>query len=619
MELDTWNLELSLNRKVLIRLIVIAAGAGIILLSLFAFQLGLDNDPGWGPRRFQILGAGIATILFGALYWITPAFSRWFESSLRPALEGSVFFPRQKPISNLEGQSAKQSSHSRLRQNKWFTWLSRNQTNILLAIMGCFVIWAYIWIITVGRMEKWPEGRNYYWMLTQAFQEGQIHLLIDPNPELLMLENPYDLQQRKGLDYMWDTTLYNEKYYLYWGPVPAVLGMLVSLITSRPVTDVGLVFSFLLGTALFSVWLLQKICRDYGFPGWVFWGGALASAINIPLVWLLTHPTYYEVSISGGQFFMVMGFFLLYLVFRSSPVHNGYLLLSALAFGLAGGTRINLLPSVIFLASVILGRIYLSHRQKLSTAMSSFIVTLLPLGFIACSLLWYNYVRFGSIFEFGHRYQLTGLALTEDYSDQISAGYVVPNLYTYVFRLPSLSRDFPFVTVPGIKENTWPFFIHLPENYYYPEPTAGILFVIPLIGFTALILVRFFWLFINGDIPITGKRTMTAGSPFFWLAFSMLGYILIQMFLLFAFVSSSMRYLFDLSPALIVVSTMFVGYHTQSFEKRSYAVKLFSGLWILAALATVSFGILVGLTGGQNNFLNKNPQLYYQFLEWFNR
>jgi hypothetical protein len=80
-----------------------------------------------------------------------------------------------------------------------------------------------------------------------------------------------------------------------------------------------------------------------------------------------------------------------------------------------------------------------------------------------------------------------------------------------------------------------------------------------------------------------------------------------------------MRYLFDLSPALIVLSTMFVGYHARSFEEKPYVVKVISGLWILTALITVIFGFFVGITGGQNNFLNKNPQLYYQLLEWFNR
>ena len=99
----------------------------------------------------------------------------------------------------------------------------------------------------------------------------------------------------------------------------------------------------------------------------------------------------------------------------------------------------------------------------------------------------------------------------------------------------------------------------------------------------------------------------------------MLGYVLIQMFLLFAFVSSSMRYLFDLSPALIVLSTMFVGYHTQPVEKKPYLTKMLSGLWLLTALLTVVFGFLIGFTGSQNNFLNKNPLLYYQLFEWFSR
>jgi ABC-type amino acid transport system permease subunit len=80
-----------------------------------------------------------------------------------------------------------------------------------------------------------------------------------------------------------------------------------------------------------------------------------------------------------------------------------------------------------------------------------------------------------------------------------------------------------------------------------------------------------------------------------------------------------MRYLFDLSPALILLSTMFVDYHVQSFEKKLHAVKILSTLWVLTSVLTVVLGFLIGFTGSQNNFLNKNPQLYYQLVEWFRR
>jgi hypothetical protein len=185
--------------------------------------------------------------------------------------------------------------------------------------------------------------------------------------------------------------------------------------------------------------------------------------------------------------------------------------------------------------------------------------------------------------------------------------------------MPSLRGKFPFVTIPAIKENMWPFFIRLPKNYYYSEPAAGALFVVPLLGLSAILLIRLLWLLANGDVSLVRNRAVTSNSQLFWFGFSLLGYVLIQMVLLFSFVSSSMRYLFDLSPALIVLSSMFVGYHVRSFEEKSYVVKVLSGLWILAALFTVIFGFFVGITGGQNNFLNKNPQLYYQLLEWFNR
>ena len=606
--------RVSLNRKVLIRLIVITGGVGIIFLSLLAVQLGLDNDPGWGPRRLQILGAGIAIVFFGALYWITPVVSRWYEAS----------FPQRKESIHEESTKLGRSFlHfkviDRLNQYQWFRWVARNQTNIGLVLLGCCVLWVYIWVITVGRMDTWPSGRDYYWLLTQAFQKGQTYLLVDPNPELLKLQNPYDLQQRKGLDYLWDTTLYNGKYYLYWGPVPAVLGVLINFVTSRPVTDTGLVFSFILGTVLFSVLLLKKICQDYQFPSLIFWGGAISSAINIPLIWLLTHPTYYEVSISGGQFFMMTGFFLLYLAFHSSSLHKRYLFLSALAFGLAGGTRVNLLPSVIFLALIILWCIYVVYGRKNSVFMPMVVMVIAPLAILACSLAWYNYSRFGSIFEFGHRYQLSGLSLTADDKDQTSLTYIAPNLYTYLFRLPSLSGKFPFVTISWIKENMWPFFIHLPENYYYPEPVAGVLFVIPLLGFTAIVLIRLLWLLANGDISLVRDSRSVVDSTLFWFGFALFGSICIQLFILLIFVSSSLRYLFDITPALIVLSTMFVGYQIQSFENKPYAIKTILYLWLLTSALTVIAGFLIGFTGSQNNFLNKNPETYYQLFGWFSR
>jgi hypothetical protein len=577
------------NRKVLIRLVIIAGGLGIILLSIFAYQLGLDNDPGWGPRRFQILAAGLAIILFGSLYWITPAISRRFQMADK----------------SLQQKQAGTASWSR-------------QNDLWLLLIMCLAVLSFMWIISIGTMNKFPSGRDYYWMLAQAFQKGQTSLLVKPPAELLQLANPYDLGQRKGIDYLWDTTLYNGKYYLYWGPVPAVLAIFINFFTKQPVSDAWLVFLFLTGTMLFSVLLLRKLYQDDRFPGWVFWGGVLASAVNIPLIWLLTHPAYYEASIVGGQFFMMAGFFFLYLAFRLPKIRTWHVFFSALAFGLAGATRISLLPSVIFLAFMILLRVYLAQGRNLRTCVPAFAAALIPLAIVALSLMAYNYDRFDSIFEFGHRYQLTGLAMTADYRDQTSIHYVLPSIYSYFFRPPSVSGQFPFITVPAIKEKMWPFFINPPENYYYAEPLAGLLLVVPLIGFTALLLIRLFWLLLNGDTSLKNIR-YAENDMILWFGTSLLGYVLIQTAVLLVFVSTSMRYLVDITPALIVLSSLFVGLHIRAFEQNKYWVKAIKYVWLLTALLTVAAGLLIGLTGGQNNFLNKNPELYHQLLKWFSR
>jgi hypothetical protein len=80
-----------------------------------------------------------------------------------------------------------------------------------------------------------------------------------------------------------------------------------------------------------------------------------------------------------------------------------------------------------------------------------------------------------------------------------------------------------------------------------------------------------------------------------------------------------MRYLVDITPALIILSSLFVGLHIRSFEDNGTWVRAIKYLWVFTALLTVIAGLLIGLTGGQNNFLNKNPQLYQQLLDWFSR
>ena len=580
-----------MNRKVMIRIVILLAGAGVAFISLFAYRLGLDNDPGWGGGRLRILVLGLLIILFGSAYWIVPAMQR-----IPFIAKWSVLFEADG-LDEIPLSSKARSSFM----------------DILLALAGIMAIWVYIWVISVGSFDKFPSGRDYYGLLARAFQMGQTHLLVEPGSDLLNLENPYDYKQRKDLDYLWDVTLYNGKYYLYWGPIPAVLGSIFSSATSIPVTDAGLVFTFVAGSALFSVLLLRAIKREYAYPDWLYGGAALVLLVNIPLVWMLTRPKFYEVSAAGGMFFMMAGFYFLFLAFRSTPLSNFLLALAALSFGLAVGSRINLAPAIFFLGLVMLWRIYSLRGERLSDSLSAFLSVVIPLLAVAASLAWYNYIRFGSILEFGHHYQLTGASVTPIFNDTMSLDYVLPNLYNYFLRFPNISAEFPFVTLGWIREDMWPSFIQPPAGYYYTDPVGGLPFIVPLIGLVILLGLRSLWRSLNGDVEI--RTSDSAG----WLTFALLGYCLIQTIVLLMYITSNMRYLVDIAQETILLLVVFAGSYMRTFAINRFQKKVVGMIWVLASALTVIMGLLIGITGDKNNFLNQNPQVYYQLLEWFSR
>lgn len=579
------------HRKTRIRILILIMGLGLVILSLFAYQLGLDNDPGWGRGRLQIFAAGILALLFGAFYWVLPMMQKHPLAARFMAL----FTSSEKEMLSSPPHANGGSSLS----------------DFLLLPLGIIAIWIFLWIATIGRFDKWPSGRDYYGLLAQAFQHGQTSLLVEPSPELLALENPYDFEQRQGIEYLWDISLYDGKYYLYWGPVPAVLGAIFSALTSKPVTDIGLVFVFVILSVLFSWLLVRTLKTEFNYPGWLYWSTVLVLAFNIPLIWLLTRPKYYEVSAAGGQAFMMAGFFFLLLAFRADRPKKIFLFCAALAFALAGGSRINLLPSVIFLAAWMLWQIYLAYEKRITQSVPAWLTVIIPLAAFAILMAWYNHDRFGSVFEFGHRYQLTGASLTVAFNDTLSPGYILPNLFNYFFRPPVVEAEFPFITIAWLQQDQYPGFFAPPDGYYGTDPVAGLLLIVPLVGFAVLCVARALWLGLNGDIKFSPSGF--AGR----FASAVLGSCLIQMAVLLLFLTSAMRYLADITPAFIVLSMIFVGSHGSTFAVNPFQRRVTALFFVFVSVISVAAGLFIAVTGEGNNFLNQNPQIYYRLLELF--
>ena len=91
------------------------------------------------------------------------------------------------------------------------------------AIAAVLCIWYFAAAVPLRHL---PQHR-YYNLLADAFRAGQTSLLVTPSPELLALPNPYDPAQNAALR-LHDATLYRGRYYLYFGPTPALVLFLPS-------------------------------------------------------------------------------------------------------------------------------------------------------------------------------------------------------------------------------------------------------------------------------------------------------------------------------------------------------------------------------------------------------
>ena len=160
---------------------IFVAGSALLLFAIFAVQLGVDNDGGWGTGRLAILVAGLVINLVGI---------------------ASIRYPEQFARS--------------------IKFLS-SQKHVLIAFFIVAVM--YVWLGQIN-LRNTRQNYQYYSELAKSFRHGQIHLAEEPSAALLALSNPYDYDLRLEAqveDFPWDVSLYKQKFYVYWGPAPSLL------------------------------------------------------------------------------------------------------------------------------------------------------------------------------------------------------------------------------------------------------------------------------------------------------------------------------------------------------------------------------------------------------------
>jgi hypothetical protein len=475
-----------------------------------------------------------------------------------------------------------------------FQNLSSYRDGSLIFFSMLLVIIVYVWLISHGSWFSWPGRTGDYNQLAHAFEQKSLSLELQPNPALLALSDPYDPRERTSIIYPKDFSLYKGRYYLYFGPVPALLLAAVQSAGLDNLGDQYLVFTFVTGIFVFQSLLIAKIWAQFfsGIAVWIVVMSILFGGLISPLTSTLSRARVYEAAASGGQFFFLAGFYCIVtsLQQKSGFEKNFLFFLAGLLWALAIGSRLTEILPIGFLIIMVASFTVSSLRQN--KELSRVILPMELLGsplVIGLALLGrYNWERFHSVFETGFSYQLAGPDLEKYRQVLFSPRYILPNLYNYLVMPPRINNFFPFLeSIPGNGAAIFPF-ITLPK-VYYTTPVTGLLVSTPFILFAGIVLVSL----ALGQTKLTHAANET-DSPhgLKWLNPTLLGSFVFGFAPFVGFFWVAPHYQTDFVPSLIILGIIgFWRGHLLRIDQPDSIRKLY----VAAGIILMNFSILISI------------------------
>ncbi|HEV3255774.1 MAG TPA: hypothetical protein VG013_02725, partial [Gemmataceae bacterium] len=455
----------------------------------------------------------------------------------------------------------------------------------------------------------WYCYTAYYDLLADAFLHGRTALPLRPDPKLLSLPDPYDPEQNREYR-LHDALLYQGRYYLYWGPAPALIVAPIKALWRTQIGDQYLVFAATAGMLAVTAFLLTALRRRLfpALPWWVHVPGLLAVGLGHPIPLVLARAAIYEAAIATAQFFLLGGLFWAFTALSGNRCVPWRLAAAGVCWTLALCSRLSLALAVAVLTVLVAWRLY-RLRGGSGRFGKDFAI---PLGLLAVPLLAgaaalaaYNHVRFGSWYEFGMRYQLAGYnihAVTATGVGAFAGRFALPGLYAYWVHPFAVTGRYPFVAMSQAIFRSAP----VPG-----EAVAGALWALP-----------YLWL---GLIPVAGLgvglvtrclgRAERNGSRELldWFSLCLLSAGLCGMAPVLFIDGCQNRYLADGLPTLLILATLGAWTGLAALGTRPHSRRVFLGLVSGSTLATALVGVLLGVSWQEHCacYRTRSPSEWY--------
>jgi hypothetical protein len=479
-------------------------------------------------------------------------------------------------------------------------------TVLLVAAISVY----YLFESTVGTFANLSWHTDYYDLLAEGFAHGHVYLPVNPDPELLRQADPYDYAH---VDlWLWDVSLYAGKYYLYWGPAPALCLLAFKSLfgVEGQIYDQWLVLAFMLGRLYAGALLILGVARLSRLQP-SHWPTLLAIAVfglASPTPYFMARPVIYEASIAGGQCFLFWGLLAAYWGTVRPRQRLWSFALAGLCWGMALGSR----GSLILVAPTLVVITAFAAERGRDFRWQPILRNLLALGLpVALSLglyALYNELRFDSFAEFGLKYQLTWRPFTG------ANRYLLPNLFSYAAAELRWSCQFPFVRIP--LHQTLSQLIHWPHDYDVGDYGKGER-VAGLFAGTLFCWLLFAWP-LRAWLRLREIARGASASPLVRIGRVELWLLLCSIALLLAMLPASRMYMANMrfledgvgGPLLAAILAGFWLLRRTRDRERVPQRWLARTAYIGLAALTMFVGVALGFSGHFDNFENSNGELF---------
>ncbi|MCQ4022952.1 MULTISPECIES: hypothetical protein [unclassified Ruminococcus] len=389
-------------------------------------------------------------------------------------------------------------------------------------------------------------GSDHYVQMFDAVMKGQANLDLPVDNKLLTLENPYDSSVRaeSGVSAYWDRAFYNGQYFSYFGIVPVLTFYMPFYFATSKLPTMNMTAFFFAALAIIFLFgtVLTVVKRFVKKPNMLLLiAGLITAVFSGGIFYALYFSNVYFNAVLSALSFLLLSLWTAFASYENKSVKKQLVLLfiSGLSFILCVGCRPTMALCALILAPVFI-HILLRRDYSLKRKIVCAGVFLAPVIIGAAALMWYNYIRFGSLFEFGATYQLT---VNDIHANKVSILELPSAIINYFLRPMDFISQFPHIEMSNIP-------IANQGHYVYNKMALGI------ISFPSIVLGLVLLPLVMKNHIKGAKRLKSHNRVKFstYLIIAVLSVVII--WLDYCMAGVTFRYLLDILPSLSILAIL---------------------------------------------------------------